>query len=291
MNANSSNPYVISLLSGSTAGLCVDLALFPVDTIKTRLQSYRNNVQRTPGSLRLFAGLPAVIVGSAPAAAAFFVVYETVKENFKHLGVHPVYYSMISACIAEVVACVIRVPCEVVKQRAQNHPSHGVSTVFLQTLRNEGVRGFYRGYISTLSREIPFSFIQYPIWEYLKSVTMEWNRKTIGGDSTADPSVFHLKAWQSALCGCLAGTISGAVTTPLDVAKTRIMLAESNSKLASGHVLYAMRTVFQENGIRGLFSGLVPRVVLLSFGGAIFLGIYDISRRFWILSLQNFRIM
>ncbi|VDQ04902.1 unnamed protein product [Trichobilharzia regenti] len=182
---------VISLCS--TAGLCVDLALFPVDTIKTRLQSYRNNVQRTPGSLRLFAGLPAVIVGSAPAAAAFFVVYETVKENFKHLGVHPVYYSMISACIAEVVACVIRVPCEVVKQRAQNHPSHGVST---------GVRGFYRGYISTLSREIPFSFIQYPIWEYLKVCLF------------------------LALCGCLAGTISGAVTTPLDVAKTRIMLAE-----------------------------------------------------------------
>ncbi|CAH8538024.1 unnamed protein product [Heterobilharzia americana] len=260
MNTNNSHPYFVSLLSGSTAGLCVDLALFPVDTIKTRLQSYRNNIQRTPGSLRLFAGLPAVAIGSAPGAATFFVTYETVKDVCRDFGMHPMGCSILSACIAEIVACIIRVPCEVIKQRTQNQASVSVSTVFLQTLRNE-------------------------------YIAVEWNKKSTEVDSITDPTVYQLKAWQSALCGCLAGTIAGAVTTPLDVAKTRIMLAESNSKLASGHVVYAIRTVFQESGIHGLFSGLIPRVTLLSIGGAIFLGIYDISMRFWTRSFQRIRTM
>ncbi|TNN20449.1 S-adenosylmethionine mitochondrial carrier protein, partial [Schistosoma japonicum] len=267
----------------STAGLSVDLALFPIDTIKTRLQSH-NNVRRT-GSFRLFAGLPAVAIGSAPGAAAFFLTYEAVKDACKNLGIHPMVQSTVSACIAEVVACVIRVPCEVVKQRTQNQPSHSVSTVFLQTLRSEGIRGFYRGYVSTLSREIPFSVIQYPIWEKLRYITIEWNRKSIRSSDVTDLTLIQLKAWQSAMCGCLAGTIAGALTTPLDVAKTRIMLAEPNSNFASGHIIYAIRTIFQENGIRGLFSGLIPRISLLSIGGAIFLGIYDISARFWTKAL------
>ena len=30
----------------------------------------------------------------------------------------------------------------------------------------------YRGYFSTIAREVPFSFIQYPLWEFLKVRTM-----------------------------------------------------------------------------------------------------------------------
>lgn len=55
-----------ALLSGATAGLCVDLAVYPLDTIKTRLQSIARSVKPT-GSLHLFAGLPAVLFGSAPS--------------------------------------------------------------------------------------------------------------------------------------------------------------------------------------------------------------------------------
>ena len=31
-----------------------------------------------------------------------------------------------------------------------------------------GLYGFYRGYWSMIAREIPFSFIQFPLWEGLK---------------------------------------------------------------------------------------------------------------------------
>ena len=34
--------------------------------------------------------------------------------------------------------------------------------------RGEGLAGFYRGYLTTVAREIPFSLIQFPLWEELK---------------------------------------------------------------------------------------------------------------------------
>lgn len=59
------NERTVALLSGATAGLCVDLAVYPLDTIKTRLQSISQSIKPS-GRLHLFAGLPAVLFGSAP---------------------------------------------------------------------------------------------------------------------------------------------------------------------------------------------------------------------------------
>ena len=63
----SAHERLASFLGGATAGFCVDLAVYPMDTIKTRLQSATHSVKpQCGGGLGLFAGLPAVIIGSAP---------------------------------------------------------------------------------------------------------------------------------------------------------------------------------------------------------------------------------
>jgi len=74
---------------------------------------------------------------------------------------------MTSNVVLSQVACLIRVPCEVVKQRAQAG-NGSVPMIARKTLQTEGVGGFYRGYLSTVFREIPFSMIQFPLWEFLK---------------------------------------------------------------------------------------------------------------------------
>uniref|UniRef100_A0AAQ4QLM9 Mitochondrial S-adenosylmethionine carrier protein n=1 Tax=Gasterosteus aculeatus aculeatus TaxID=481459 RepID=A0AAQ4QLM9_GASAC len=210
--------FVASLVAGGCAGMCVDLTLFPLDTVKTRLQSPQG-FYKAGGFRGIYAGVPSAAVGSFPNAAAFFVTYEYTKSLLGAGGplaaVHaaPVAH-MLAASLGEIVACLIRVPTEVIKQRTQASPSSTTYHTLLATLREEGVRGLYRGYGSTVLREIPFSLVQFPLWEYLKTL---WSRR----------QGHTLYSWQAAVCGAFAGAVAAVVTTPLDVAKTRIMLAKS----------------------------------------------------------------
>ncbi|KAM7308984.1 putative carrier protein PET8 [Ixodes scapularis] len=82
----------------------------------------------------------------------------------------------------------------------------------------------------------------------------------------------HQPSWQAAVSGAVAGGIAAGLTTPFDAAKTRIMLAEKSSHLASGNMWEALATIWKQRGLQGLFSGVLPRVVSLSVGGFIFLG-------------------
>ena len=131
--------------------------------------------------------------------------------------------------------------------------------------RSEGVTGLFRGYSTTVIRDLPFSLLQMPFWEWLKKTWAEKQNKE------------KVTPIESAICGSIAGGFSAAVTTPLDVAKTRIMLAKSSSEMAQKEsAIFAMKVVYAENGVRGLFAGVTPRVAWISIGGALFLGIYDL---------------
>ncbi|XP_030163051.1 S-adenosylmethionine mitochondrial carrier protein isoform X4 [Lynx canadensis] len=216
--------FMASLVAGGVAGVSVDLILYPLDTIKTRLQSPQG-FNKAGGFRGIYAGVPSAAIGSFPNAAAFFITYEYVKW-FLHTDsssyLMPMKH-MLAASAGEVVACLIRVPSEVVKQRAQVSSSSRTFHIFSNVLYQEGIRGLYRGYTSTVLREALWSWRQ---------------------DHVVD-------CWQSAVCGAFAGGFAAVVTTPLDVAKTRIMLAKVGSSTASGNVLSALHGVWRTQGLAG----------------------------------------
>ncbi|XP_053285347.1 S-adenosylmethionine mitochondrial carrier protein [Pleuronectes platessa] len=84
-----------------------------------------------------------------------------------------------------------------------------------------------------------------------------------------------LYPWQAAVCGAFAGAIAAFVTTPLDVAKTRIMLAKAGSTTARGNIPTVLYDVWKSRGLTGLFAGTIPRMAFISVGGFIFLGAYE----------------
>jgi solute carrier family 25 S-adenosylmethionine transporter 26 len=80
---------------------------------------------------------------------------------------------------------------------------------------------------------------------------------------------------QAGLCGSLAGGLAAAVTTPLDVVKTRIMLSTSTSTQPSLGIIASATQIYKREGPRAFFKGIVPRVTWISIGGSIFLGVYE----------------
>ena len=214
-------PFTLALIAGGCAGTAVDVALYPLDTLRTRLQS-PDGFWKAGGFSRIYSGVLATALGAAPGAAFFFSAYEGMKPVLKRMNggqEHPIQHSCAASC-GEVAACLVRVPTAVVTQRMQMGQYASFNEAVVKIAAENGVMTFYTGYWTTVAREIPFSFIQFPMYEGLKKF---W-RMAQGSDTTAA---------QGAACGSLAGAISSAVTTPLDVAKTRMMIG---AKTAGGQL-------------------------------------------------------
>lgn len=296
-------PFAAALLAGGIAGTTVDLSLYPLDTLKTRLQSSAGFVA-SGGFRGIYRGVGSALVGSAPGAAAFFCTYEGVKSRlaarrerrtdgrlpgsagFDHDDPVPGPHRsgdggwaappehMLAASLGEVAACAVRVPTEVVKQRAQAGVHGGRSAAELWSIlgqyRTAGAAGvwreLYRGWGITVLREVPFTMIQFPLWEGLKG----WGRRRKPGGGGGGGGTVEVGAAESAVYGSISGAAAAGVTTPLDVLKTRIMLSKERETAFTllGHLL-------RQHGVRPFFAGIGPRVMWISAGGAIFLGSYQ----------------
>ncbi|CAB4418979.1 unnamed protein product [Rhizophagus irregularis] len=54
-----------ALVAGGIAGTAVDVALFPLDTLKTRLQS-KSGFKASGGFRGIYSGLTSAVIGSSP---------------------------------------------------------------------------------------------------------------------------------------------------------------------------------------------------------------------------------
>ncbi|XP_039024485.1 S-adenosylmethionine carrier 1, chloroplastic/mitochondrial-like [Hibiscus syriacus] len=85
VRAREDNPFDIvgvfyeSIIAGATAGGVVEAALYPIDTIKTRLQASRGG--RKVILKGLYSGLGGNLAGVLPASAIFLGVYEPAKQK------------------------------------------------------------------------------------------------------------------------------------------------------------------------------------------------------------------
>merc|ERR1712083_510408 len=82
---------------------------------------------------------------------------------------------------------------------------------------------------------------------------------------------------EGATAGSIAGATASGLTTPLDVAKTRIMLekpVEGMPKKYTG-AIQTITAISSEEGVLALFKGIVPRVSWITIGGFVFFGAYE----------------
>lgn len=306
------------LVAGSLAGTSVDIVLFPIDTLKTRLQA-AEGFRQAGGFAHLEKGILAAAAGSAPGAALFFGVYTLANAELGQVlpGAPATAVHMAAATFGELAESIVRVPTEIVKQRMQASRYDRASDAVRSIWATCGVRGFFRGYVSTLARDVPFSLVQFPLYEYFK--------KQYGERVSRQP-----RPVEAAGAGSAAGAVAAALTTPLDVAKTRIMLSNDQSVRAPAcapasagscqllmtsislsvactmlcsiqptaqqltfcrpaaldhtcrsqmNVSAMLLRIWREEGAGRLFSGVVPRVLWISCGGFFFFGCFEVVNR------------
>ena len=252
----------------------MEAALYPIDTIKTRLQLMTSGggiraLLRAGGGTALYAGVWGNLVGVMPASALFMAVYEPARLALPPLLPASLsFFAPFSAgAAAGLASSLIRVPTEVVKQRMQTGEFKHAAKAVRHIATKEGVRGLYAGYSCFLLRDLPFDAIQFCAYEQAKVAY----QKLVGGR--------ELNTAEIGTIGAIAGAFTGFITTPLDVLKTRLMTQGASGQY-KGVVDCAVKIAKTEGG-KAFFRGWEPRVTWIGIGGSIFFGALEASKKFY----------
>jgi solute carrier family 25 (mitochondrial S-adenosylmethionine transporter), member 26 len=183
--------------------------------------------------------------------------------------------------------CLRKGPSEVIKQKVQAgiYPStlSAVSSIWKQ----KGMVGFYEGYFGGVARDVPFRVALLTTYELTKNLYIRIKRRrqqrnfaSSRRSKSSKIAVINdatgLSPGEAAFCGAVAGSFSAAITAPLDRIKTLLM---TNSAAYGGSVVSCATKIWSEEGIRGLVTGVVPRVIYIAPSVAIFFVAYEMTQQ------------
>jgi hypothetical protein len=316
--SNFHQDYAQYAFTGAIAGGCRAISrgiTFPFDTMKTLVQAdidVSDNTQlvaRPSASIdgtamkkssvyNYFRGVIPTVVAAIPANALFFIVFNSLEKieltwtacyNNGHLDSERLLVRLIISAIATLPQNVIKIPSELIKQRAQTQPTLTYADLIKQALDSGGIFGFYRGWEAQLLREIPYNAFQMATYASMRDFVAD----SKFGIVLAAIGIKSDGATISAVEGLIAATVAALLTQPADTMKTKMMTEGTVPSKVDGELISstsiadvtsstsfgdAARKIYEEDGLAGFFQGLKPRLYIVSFGGMIY---------FWASSLAD----
>lgn len=177
-------------------------------------------------------------------------------------------------------------------------------------------RRILTGYSALVARNLPFTALQFPLFEALRRALWERRdgaavvRDGAGGVGGGERRVESGRVARGLLdtgkvngaSAAVSGAVAAVVTTPMDVVKTRMMLGAGaergqgegtagadkgrsgagkeggppKSRSLSG--AQVARVVYQESGVKGLFRGGLLRAGWTAIGSGLYLGTYEVAK-------------
>lgn len=310
-NDNNSQTTLEESISGFIAGAALSatktIVKYPLDTATVRLQmpasqySVFEPLELLNGS---FQGIAFPLVSNIPAGAIFFAVKDATKEFLKEsttgggAGLPKWASTSLAVLAATFPYMAIRNPSEVVKVRRQagiEGYGEGVSAMeAFQKVRQgsssnstedgssgSGITGdFYVGYLENVCYTYPADVLKFVAYESLS-----------GGRKNLPPA-------EGAVYGAAATAIAQFITTPLDVVRNRAMAkeraavkvgSENGSELVEDPPSYfeSLSKIANEEGLKGLFAGVTPRVGKAILSGAIQFATYEETKQAIAKSFQR----
>ncbi|KAJ6219873.1 hypothetical protein RDWZM_005685 [Blomia tropicalis] len=272
-------PLLPKIANGGIAGIIGVTCVFPIDLVKTRLQSQslKPNVvpqytsmldcfrktYRREGFFGMYRGSGVNILLITPEKAIKLTANDFFRHQFSDKNNNiTLPREMLSGGLAGLFQIIVTTPMELLKIQLQdagrvqlagmNGPVSATS-IALNLIRTKGIFGLYRGTAATMFRDVTFSILYFPLFANLNSL----GPKRAGSDE----SVF----WASFLAGCVAGSVAALAVNPIDVVKTRLQtLKRAEGEQHYSGVRDAFFRIFRDEGYKAFFKGAMCRMMVIA---------------------------
>ncbi|XP_029993621.1 solute carrier family 25 member 45 [Sphaeramia orbicularis] len=253
----------LEFIAGSVSGALGLAVGHPLDTVKVRLQAqskYKGifhcvaQTYSNEGIHGFFRGLAFPLLTTGLVNSVVFGCYSnaldylTESQRQDRSQGKPASAAQVftAGCFSGLVQVFVCAPIDLVKVRLQGQtnisryrgPLHCVGVI----LKEEGPRGLFRGGLALALRDVPcygLYFLPYEIT--CKALT----------DSGKQPGTFAIL-----MAGGVAGVVTWAFATPMDVVKARLQMSGAGGRDYRG-VLHCVTVSVREEGPRVFFKGLL----------------------------------
>lgn len=247
---------------------------------------------RQEGVARLWRGTNAGLALAIPTVGIYLPCYDIFRNWLEELANQNApsltpYVPLVAGSLARSLACTTCYPVELARTRMQAFKNTktgkkppGVLKTLLGVLPSvkannslqsnlQSYRVLWTGLGTQLARDVPFSAI---CWSTLEPT----RRKLLGmvGEETNVASV--LGANFSA--GFVAGSLAAAATVPFDVAKTRRQIEKDPVRRMTMTTRQTLMEVWRNGGMKGLFTGVGPRVGRAGPSVGIVVSFYEVVK-------------
>ncbi|XP_047324984.1 mitochondrial substrate carrier family protein C-like [Impatiens glandulifera] len=259
-----------ALAGGLSCALSCSL-LYPVDTMKTRVQAstltFPEIISKLPqiGIRGLYRGSVPAILGQFSSHGLRTGIFEASKLVLVNIAptLPGLQVQSIASFCSTLLGTAVRIPNEVLKQRLQAGLFENVGEAIVGTWNQDGLKGFFRGTGATLFREVPF----YVAGMGLYAESKKGVQHLLGRE---------LEPWETIAVGAISGGLAAVVTTPFDVMKTRMMTAPGGRSISMQMVAIS---ILRREGPLGLFKGAVPRFFWIAPLGAMNFAGYELAKK------------
>ncbi|TKY64706.1 mitochondrial adenine nucleotide transporter BTL1 [Spatholobus suberectus] len=180
-------------VAGAAAGVASTLACHPLEVLKDRLtvspEAYPNlgiairNIYKDGGVGAFYAGISPTLIGMLPYSTCYYFMYDTMKTSYcqtrnKKSLTRP--EMLLIGALAGFTASTISFPLEVARKRLMVGALQGkcppnMAAALSEVIREEGLKGLYRGWSASCLKVMPSSGITWMFYEAWKDILLVQN--------------------------------------------------------------------------------------------------------------------